>query len=82
MSIIVNSIIAIDAGLDLLTPEWSEILYDALIQDIYCFIGDKLFNKSSDQSGISNLFYSTSTNEKEDQKAVLGRYRSDTNLDR
>lgn len=46
-----------DAGLDLLTPGWSEILYDSLIQDIYCFIGDELFNKNSDQSSISNHFF-------------------------
>lgn len=28
-------IIAMDAGLDLLTPGWSEILYDTLIWDLY-----------------------------------------------
>jgi len=38
MSILVKSIIAMDAGLDLLTPGWSEILYDTLIQDFYIIL--------------------------------------------
>jgi len=70
---------AMDTGLDLLTPEWSEILYETLINFLYYFICDELLNKTVT---IFNLSYGSSANEKEDQKTVLGRYRSDTNLDR
>ncbi|XP_064912464.1 sciellin isoform X2 [Columba livia] len=40
--------------------------------------GRAVLNQYKSQDNL----HSTSTNEKEDQKAVLGRYRSDTNLDR
>lgn len=37
---------AMDTGLDLLTPEWSEILYETLINFLYYFICDELLNKT------------------------------------
>ena len=83
MSIIVKLIIAMDAGLDLLTPGWSEILYDTFIRDLHIvLLVMSCLIKTVTIVAFLIFFYSSSTNEKEDQKAVLGRYRSDTTLDR